>query len=199
MEILFFIFVIICLAAIVFVISQFKSSSIKQPPVPSPQPSPVTPNSEVTDLLIQKKILVKENQDFRKQIEEEKKRNEQASVQILDLNKVVIVLREENQKLIQQRKAYEQQEQRTAHDQVGSIEGLKKENGLLKEEKERLDQELKRIKEFNRQLLEKEKVMQYDLIRNRAQAVGLEKICEDLKIKIEQMSKINEAKHEETS
>ena len=198
MEILFFIFVIICLAAIIFVVIQFKSSSIKQPPAPSPQPPPVTPNSEVTDLLVQKKILIKENQDFRKQIEEEKKRNEQASVQILDLNKAVIVLREENQKLIQQRKAYEQQEQRTAHDQVGSIEGLKKENGLLKEEKERLDQELKRIKEFNRQLLEKEKVMQYDLIRNRAQAVGLEKICEDLKIKIEQMSKINEVKHEET-
>ena len=41
--------------------------------------------------------------------------------------------------------------------------------------------------------------MQYDLIRNRAQAVGLEKICEDLKIKIEQMSKIDEVKNEETS
>ncbi|MBI5415478.1 MAG: hypothetical protein HZA29_01550 [Candidatus Omnitrophica bacterium] len=52
-----------------------------------------------------------------------------------------------------------------------------------------LEQNLGKTRDFNAYLLEKEKVLQYELTKQRAQALGLEKICEDFKIQIDDLTK----------
>ncbi|MBU4334114.1 MAG: hypothetical protein KKD07_06710, partial [Candidatus Omnitrophica bacterium] len=44
---------------------------------------------------------------------------------------------------------------------------------------------LNKLKEYNAYLLTKEKVLQYELTKNRAKALGFEKICEDFKRRID--------------
>ena len=44
-----------------------------------------------------------------------------------------------------------------------------------------------KLKDFNQHLIEKEKILKYELTKSRAQSLGLEKICEDFKIQIEEM------------
>lgn len=61
-------------------------------------------------------------------------------------------------------------------------------SNLLNEKTER-DMNFSRIKEFNEHLVEKEKSLQHELTKNRAQALGLEKICKDFKDQIENMNK----------
>ena len=69
------------------------------------------------------------------------------------------------------------------------IEDLRKEKDELLQVKEDLDLNVLKIKEFNAHLLNKEKMLQYELVKHRAQAMGLEKICEDFKLQIDGMSK----------
>ncbi len=206
MEILFLSFVGICVIAVIFVLSKFLSSGKEESLTGDVQPPPVTPSSEVTDLLIQNKILLEKNQDFfqenqnfRKQLDGEKGKNEQTTVQILELNKEIARLKEENKKLAQKNDDYEEEKRKPQVKELdlSLSEDLKKENMMLKEDHDKLNQDTERLKDLNRQLLEKEKIIHYDLIRSRAQAVGLEKICEDLKIKIEQISKTAEVNNEE--
>ena len=66
---------------------------------------------------------------------------------------------------------------------------------VLKKEKEELTQReaelignLKKLEEFNAYLLEKENILEYELAKNRAQALGFEKICEDFKIQLDGMN-----------
>lgn len=70
-------------------------------------------------------------------------------------------------------------------------------DGASTEEFNRLRQEnadsvrnFEKIKEFNDHLLEKEKILQYELTKSRAQNLGLEKICEEFKDQIEKTDKI---------
>ena len=46
----------------------------------------------------------------------------------------------------------------------------------------------KKAEELNAHLLQKDQMIQYELTKNRAQALGLEKICEDFKTQIESMT-----------
>ena len=71
---------------------------------------------------------------------------------------------------------------------ITTIEGLKGTNKDLKLSNQALQEDFKRTEELNVQLLEKERIMQYELVKNRAQALGLERICEDFKRQIEEMS-----------
>jgi hypothetical protein len=71
---------------------------------------------------------------------------------------------------------------------ISAIEMLKSENKELKLAYQNLEETFNTIERFNTHLLEKEKIMQYELIKNRAQALGLEKICENFKIQIESMA-----------
>ncbi len=50
------------------------------------------------------------------------------------------------------------------------------------EEKLRLEEQLGKLKEYNAFLIDKDKMMQKELTKTRAQAMGLEKILEDMKI-----------------
>ncbi len=58
-----------------------------------------------------------------------------------------------------------------------------------------LQRNLEKVKELNLTLLKKEEMIQYELTKARAQAMGLEKISEDFKMEIEKQSKqINDLK-----
>lgn len=46
-----------------------------------------------------------------------------------------------------------------------------------------------KLKEFNAHILDKEKMLQYELTKSRAKILGLEKICEDFKVQIEKSDK----------
>ncbi len=66
----------------------------------------------------------------------------------------------------------------------------------LREERKQLLSDIKRnefnydkLKEFNSHILAKEKMLQYELTKSRAKALGLEKICEDFKAQIESSHK----------
>ena len=70
-----------------------------------------------------------------------------------------------------------------------AIDDLKKEKESLFKMKEELEQSNKEIKRCNEELEQQEKMLQYELAKSRAQSMGLEKICEDLKVQIEDMTK----------
>ena len=71
---------------------------------------------------------------------------------------------------------------------ISTIEDLKRENKALQQSNSDLRDEFKRTEELNEHLLKKEKMIQYELTKNRAQALGLEKICEDFRTQIETMA-----------
>ena len=57
------------------------------------------------------------------------------------------------------------------------------------QEKKQLEQHLRQLKDFNTNLLEKEKMIQMELTKSRTQAKGLEKICEEFKRQLEKSSR----------
>lgn len=75
-----------------------------------------------------------------------------------------------------------------------TVESLTKEKENLLCAKEGLEENLKKTQEFNSRLAEKEKMLQHELTKSRAQALGLEKICEEFKVQIEEMSRAAVAK-----
>jgi DNA repair exonuclease SbcCD ATPase subunit len=64
----------------------------------------------------------------------------------------------------------------------------KKQDNYLDKDMAALTEQIKRLEEFNSFLQEKERKMQYELVKNRAQTLGLEQMCEDLKRKLENLS-----------
>lgn len=71
-------------------------------------------------------------------------------------------------------------------------------NALL-EEREQLFSDISRnefnyskLKEFNQNILEKEKILQYELAKSRAKTLGLERLCEDFKTQIEKADRADQ-------
>lgn len=83
----------------------------------------------------------------------------------------------------------EKQESEQINQLTAIIDQLKKEKEQSNPSNLTLDQDYQKIKELNAQLLEKEKILQYELTKSKAQALGLERICEDFKIQIDEMTK----------
>jgi len=71
---------------------------------------------------------------------------------------------------------------------IATIESLKGKNKGLQGSNQGLQNDFERTKEYNAHLIEKERFMEFELSKNRAQALGLEKICEDFKIQIETLT-----------
>ena len=71
---------------------------------------------------------------------------------------------------------------------INIIGDLKRENKDYQKANLDLKDAFKKMEEMNDHLVKKEKMMQYELTKNRAQALGLEKICEDFRTQIETMS-----------
>jgi len=81
---------------------------------------------------------------------------------------------------------------------IKTIEVLKGESKNLQNHNRDLKDNFKKTEEYNKHLLEKEKILQYELAKNRAQNLGLEKICEDFKQQIEMMSSANSGRQQAT-
>jgi len=77
---------------------------------------------------------------------------------------------------------------------IAAIETLKGENKKLQISNDKLKGNFDKTKEFNQCLLDKENIMQFELVKNRAQTLGLEKICEDFRKQIESMNMLTESK-----
>jgi chromosome segregation ATPase len=66
-----------------------------------------------------------------------------------------------------------------------ALQELELEKSEIADSYKKLQDEYNRVKAFNAQLVEKGKLLQYELTKHRAQALGLEKICEDFRGQID--------------
>ena len=73
---------------------------------------------------------------------------------------------------------------------MATIAALKKEKEDWHKNNEGAVLEQQKTRDLNTQLAERERQLQYELTKSRAQALGLEKICEDFKLQIEEMAKV---------
>jgi len=67
------------------------------------------------------------------------------------------------------------------------VKKLKMDNDALSHSSKTLKQNLEQLESANRNLEDKEQQVQYELVKSRAQFLGLEQMCEELKKKIEQL------------
>lgn len=70
-----------------------------------------------------------------------------------------------------------------------SIEQFKRETEEWAAVKAALEERLQKVEAHNSRLVEKENALRHEIAKHRAQTLGLEKICEDFKIQIDEMSK----------
>lgn len=81
-----------------------------------------------------------------------------------------------------------------------SLDNLHLEKESLLEVKSHLERDLKKTRELNAHLLDKERMLQYELTKARAQAIGLEKISADFKTEMDEIIRSLEVlKKENTS
>ncbi len=135
------------------------------------------------------------------------RQHEEAQKQRIEMSATVNQLKAEKDNLVMQTKLREDQvaiqlkEQRAEAskaefeslssklvESIAAIAELKRENKDLQKENLDLKDVFKETEELNNHLIEKEKMMHYELTKNRAQALGLEKICEDFRMRIEIMA-----------
>ncbi len=75
-----------------------------------------------------------------------------------------------------------------------TVKSLQADNDNLLQTRAGLDVDLRKVKELNETLIQKEDMIQYELTKNRAQATGLEKVCENFKQQLNELStKLEEA------
>ncbi len=72
---------------------------------------------------------------------------------------------------------------------LDTVERLRKDKDSVFNARDELEINLQKTKAVNLTLLEKEDLVQYEIVKNRAQALGLEKLCEELKFGIEARTK----------
>ncbi|MCD4781910.1 MAG: hypothetical protein K8S27_15395 [Candidatus Omnitrophica bacterium] len=117
-----------------------------------------------------------------------------------DFYKELQLLRQENQELLMKYRGSQKQVQefqqeigrvdlsevhaqlKDNHSQLGL---LKEENDTLTEYIDRLNGKIEGMKDGQSRMLKKEHLLQYELTKNRAKVIGLERICEAFKEKIE--------------
>jgi len=72
---------------------------------------------------------------------------------------------------------------------LAEVGEFQKEREQLLQARNGLEQDFTKIKDMNTYLLEKEKLLQYELAKERAQSLGLERVCEDFKVQIDELAK----------
>lgn len=110
-----------------------------------------------------------------------------------ELRELIRILESENDELVKSQKfGIDQSEFKVFNTRleiaIASIESLKGENRDLQRLNQDLKNDFEKTKEHNARLTEKESIMEYELSKNRAQNLGLEKICEDFKEQIENLT-----------
>ena len=147
-------------------------------------------NDTLTRLKAENQSLLKQGQESQKQIERLR-------------GNIELMQKINNQKLNEANEAMHRLEiQRSEADRVqqeildkqlsqalAEVGEFKKEREQLLQARDGLEQDFTKIKDMNTYLLEKEKLLQYKLTKERAQSLGLERICEDFKIQIDEMAK----------
>ena len=121
------------------------------------------------------------------------KRHSENKIQQDELRKFISTLESEMEELIRVQKLgadrYELQSiNNRLESSIATIESLKGENKGLQGFNQGLKNDFEKTKEHNALLIEKERFMEFELSKNRAQALGLEKICEDFKVQIETLT-----------
>lgn len=75
------------------------------------------------------------------------------------------------------------------------VSGLVGQKESQAEQIQHYEQDVSKLKELNSTLIDRAKILQYELNRHRAQASGLERVCEDFKIQMEDMfNQVEQAK-----
>jgi DNA repair exonuclease SbcCD ATPase subunit len=75
------------------------------------------------------------------------------------------------------------------------VNGLVGQKESQAEQIQHYEQDVSKLKELNSTLIDRAKILQYELNRHRAQASGLERVCEDFKIQMEDMfNQVEQAK-----
>jgi len=130
------------------------------------------------------------------------KRCAENKVQQEELRELVRILESEKDELMTSQKSGVDESEFQAlssrlENSIATIESLKGENRNLQQLNQDLKNDFEKTKEHNTHLIEKESIVEYELSKNRAQNVGLEKICEDFKVQIERMSSCESGKQQE--
>ncbi len=108
-----------------------------------------------------------------------------------EANRAVDVLRAQRQ---ESDRVQAQALERKLSDALAAAEVLKREKEESLQAQASVEQNLQKVKELNAHLSEKTKLLQYELTKQRAQALGLERICEDFKVQIEEKYRSSIAK-----
>ena len=115
----------------------------------------------------------------------------QAKRAIIDLNKEIIRTAVSNEAIRQQEMASDDSDAEV-HIVEQPEAPLQRPEPVMEEPIKRYaenTQQINRIKEFNNYLVEKERLLKYELTKSRAQSLGFEKLCEDFKVQIEELSR----------
>ncbi len=159
-------------------------------------------------------VLTKENEALKNEQQKVQKQDgslEQAQQEVEDLRRDNMVVQDQLQS--SQAKLRELQEEMTALRQqmadelaqanaaltalqsvpqpvpvpVEELNALKAQNETLQHANEELQLTSQKLKELNTNLMEKSEMLQYELIKNRAQASGLERVSENYKTQVEKL------------
>lgn len=109
-----------------------------------------------------------------------------------DFSAQIVLLRKENDQLRENIRQIEVSAKVEAvssgNESMQEIDFLRTENEQFIKENINLKNEIDKINNINSKLTEQEKFLQYELAKNRAQSVGVEKICKRLKSQIEELN-----------
>lgn len=152
--------------------------------------------SSIEKLTAETHQLKLENGDVLKELKKSEERGKDFQ------NKLILIKQTNEEQLMKANDAInalrDQQEQFNAQDMDAvktqladskkALEVMRNQYQDVVNEKNKYISDLQKLNDYNLQLSEKEKSLQYALTKSRAQALGLEKICEDFKDEINQMN-----------
>src|SRR3989338_8702893 len=141
--------------------------------------------------------LKTENQSLLEQGQESQKQSERLRANIELMQKINNQKLNEAQEAMRILQIQKSESDRIQHelldkklsDALAEVGGFRKEREQLLQAHNGLERDFTKIRDSNTYLLEKEKLLQYELTKERAQSLGLERICEDFKIQIDEMAK----------
>src|SRR3989344_2611960 len=147
-------------------------------------------NATLTRLKAENQGLLEQGQESQKQIERLR-----ANIELMQkINNQKLNEANEAMRILQIQKSESDRIQhelldKKLADALAEAGGFKKEREQLLQADSGLERDFTKIKDINAYLLEKEKLLQYELAKERAQSLGMERICEDFKIQIDEMAK----------
>jgi chromosome segregation ATPase len=145
-------------------------------------------SNKVNDFNIQFETLKQESNNLRQENGILQGQLDSAHVSLQNLQEEIVVIRREAGEEISKARAaleeFKNEKEKSAED-MQLFESLKVDNVNLRQQMEGLEIANQKLKELNATLIEQNQTLQYELTKNRAQASGLEKICENYRVQLE--------------